>query len=85
MFCGSVIFSYLWISLNALLMMFLQVDGHVVIIIVGIPMVAFLVKNLRDSRIETLMKSSIDKLTTDIDALIHVHKMEDFRRGSHQD
>lgn len=82
-FCGTILFSYLWVSLNALLMMFLQVDGHIVIIIVGIPMIAFLVKNLRDSRMEVLLKTTIDKLTTDIDALLHVHKLEDFRRGTH--
>lgn len=69
-FCGSIIFSYFWISLNALLMKFLEVNGHIVIIIVGIPMIAFLVRSLRENRIESLMKTSIEKLGSDIDALI---------------
>lgn len=84
-FCGTLIFSYFWISLNALLMKFLQVNGHIVIIIVGIPMIAFLVRSLRENRIESLMKTNIEKLGSDIDALIQVHKMTDFSRGTHRD
>ena len=66
-------------------MMFLQVDGHIIIIIVGIPMIAYLVRSLRENRIESLMKTNIDRLSTDIDALIQVHKMVDFSRGTHRD
>ena len=51
-------------------MKFLAVSGHIIIIVVGIPMVAVLVKSLRDNRIELLMKMNIDKLGSDIDALI---------------
>lgn len=84
-FIGSVLFSYFWISINALLMKFLSVDGHIIIIIVGIPLIVLLVKSLREYRIETLMKIGIEKLNTDIDSLIQVHKMADFARGSHRD
>ena len=35
-FCGSSLFTYFWIAVNALLMKFLNVNGHIVIIIVGI-------------------------------------------------
>lgn len=69
-FVGSLIFTYFWISLNALLMKFLDVSGHIIIIIVGIPMIAILVRSLRENRIESLMKTNIEKLGTDIDALI---------------
>ena len=69
-FIGSVLFSYFWISINALLMKFLSVDGHIIIIIVGIPLIVLLVKSLRDYRIETLMKIGIEKLNTDFDSLI---------------
>ena len=84
-FVGSVIFSFFWIALNALLMKFLDVSGHIIIIIVGIPMIAILVRSLRENRIESLMKTNIEKLGTDIDALIQVHKMTDFSRGTHRD
>jgi hypothetical protein len=84
-FCGTVIFGYAWVSLNALLMKFLAVEGHLVIILVGLPMIWYLVRSLREWRIEALMKSSIEKLGTDIDALLHVHKMVDFSRGRHAD
>ena len=51
-------------------MKLLDVNGHIVIIFVGIPLISFLVKNLREKRIENLMKTNIDKLKLDIDALI---------------
>ena len=69
-FFGSLIFSYFWIALNALLMKFLKVNGHLVIILVGIPMIALLIKFLRDYRIEVLMKAGIEKVKTDIDFII---------------
>jgi hypothetical protein len=55
-FCGSLIYSYFWISLNALLMKLVKVDGHIIIIFAGIPLIAVLVKNLRETRIEQLIK-----------------------------
>lgn len=80
-FWGSLIFISFWISINALLMKLLRVNGHIVIIFIGIPFIAFLVKNLREKRIETLLKTNMDKLKLDIDSLIQVHKMTDFSRG----
>ena len=84
-FCGSLIFIYFWVSINALLMKLLDVNGHLVIIFVGVPLISFLVQNLREQRIETLMKTNIDKLKLDIDALIQVHNMTDFSKGVHKD
>lgn len=46
-FCGSLIYVYTWISLNALLMKLLVVNGHLVVILVGVPFITLLVKNLR--------------------------------------
>jgi hypothetical protein len=69
-FCGTIIFNTFWISINALLMMLLDVDGQIIIIFVGIPLIALLVKNLREQRIETLVKTNIDKLKFGIDALL---------------
>ena len=66
-------------------MKFLNVNGHIVIIIVGIPLIAYLVKSLREYRIEILMKTTIDRLNTDIDALLQVNKITDFSRGVHRD
>ena len=69
-FCGSLIYNYFWISVNALLMKILEVNGHLVIIFVGVPLISLLVKSLREKRIESLIKTNIDKLKQDIDALI---------------
>jgi hypothetical protein len=69
-FCGSLAFITFWISINALLMKLLDVNGHIIIILVGIPLIYLLVKNLREKRVENLMKTNIDKLKLDIDALL---------------
>ncbi len=55
-FSGSLMFSYLWVSINAILMQLIKVDGHIVIIFAGIPLIVFLVRNLRETRIEQLVK-----------------------------
>lgn len=69
-FCGVLSYIYLWISINALLMKLLKVDGHIIIIFIGVPFITLLVKNLREKRVENLMKTNIDKLKIDIDSLI---------------
>ena len=69
-FSGTLIFTYFWFTLNALLMKLYYLDGHLIVIFVGIPIIALLVKNLREKRIESLMKTNIDKLKVGIDALI---------------
>ena len=51
-------------------MKILEVNGHLVIIFVGVPLISLLVKSLREKRIESLIKTNIDKLKQDIDALI---------------
>jgi hypothetical protein len=66
-------------------MKFLGVSGHIIIIIVGIPLIWFLVKSLRDYRIEILVKTGVEKLGTDIDALLQVNKMTDFSKGTNID
>jgi hypothetical protein len=66
-------------------MKILTVDGHIVIIIVGFPLIALLVRSLRENRIESLMKTTVEKLGSDIEALIQIHKLIDFSRGTHRD
>ena len=66
-------------------MKLLVVNGHLVIIFIGIPFITLLVINLRDKRIEGLMMTNIDKLKIDIDSLIQVHNMTDFSRGTEKD
>lgn len=63
----------------------LDVSGHIIIIFIGIPLISLLVINLREKRIENLMKTNIDKLKLDIDALIQVHNMTDFSKGIQKD
>ncbi len=55
------------------------------IIFAGIPLIAWLVKNLRENRIEQLVKQNIDKLQVDIDALIQINSMSDFANGVDHD
>ena len=66
-------------------MKLLNVNGHIVIIFLGIPLIALVVKGLRERRVDNLMKTNIDKLKLDIDALIQVHKITDFSKGLMKD
>jgi hypothetical protein len=49
-------FSYLWVSIYGILMQLIKVDGYIVIIFAGIPLMVFLVRNLRETRIYQLVK-----------------------------
>ena len=68
-----------------MLMKLLDVNGHIVIIFAGMPLVSLLVRSLREKRIEQLVKTNIDKVQLDIDALIQVHNMTDFSKGINND
>jgi len=47
-----------------------EVEGQIIILVLGIPLIVLLVKSLREKRIESLMKTNIDKLKLGIDALL---------------
>lgn len=83
--CGCAVFSYFWISVNALLMKFLGVSGHIVIIAVGIPLLWYFVRSLREYRVEVLIKTGIEKIGSDVDALLQVNRMTDFSKGTQVD
>jgi len=51
-------------------MKLLTVKGHIIIILIGIPLISYLAKFLREKRLEALMITNVDKLRLDIDALI---------------
>ena len=69
MFWGSLTCSYLWIAINALLMMILNIYGHIIIIGIGIPIITGLVKNLRDIRLQYLLLMNVDKMKADFDTV----------------
>ena len=60
-------------------------NGHIIIIFGGIPLIVLLVKSLREYRIESLMKISIDRVYYDFDALIQVHNITEFSKGIDKD
>jgi hypothetical protein len=69
-FFGSIINIYTWITFNCLLTKILTVSGHVIIILIGVPIIINIVIYLRKQRIEFLMDNTMDKINNDIDALI---------------
>lgn len=71
-FFGSFVGTYFWISLNSVAMKFYILDGHIIVIVLGIPLVVYLVRSLREKRIQTLMESTTEKIKTDSDALIQI-------------
>jgi len=76
---------YFWIAINAILMKLVKMDGHIIVIFAGIPLISILVYNLRETRINHLIKLNIEKLQIDIDALIQINCMSDFSNGVDKD
>lgn len=75
---GTLTCSYFWISLNALLMMILDIYGHLLIIAIGIPIILGVVYNLRQTRLHWLMLKPLDKINSEVDALtqlIHLQRI----------
>lgn len=55
-FFGSMVVSYLWITINAALMMlFRELDGQLLVLSLGLPMIPFFVSGLRKKRISGLI------------------------------
>jgi dolichyl-phosphate-mannose--protein O-mannosyl transferase len=76
-FFGSIINIYTWITFNCLLTKILTVSGHVIIILIGVPIIVNIVIYLRKQRIEFLMDNTMDKINNDIDALIQINMIKD--------
>jgi dolichyl-phosphate-mannose--protein O-mannosyl transferase len=76
-FFGSIINIYTWITFNCLLTKILTVSGHVIIILIGVPIIINIVIYLRKQRIEFLMDNTMDKINNDIDALIQINMIKD--------
>lgn len=75
-FIGSMAGIYLWFSVNALLMMFTNVQGHIVIICIGVPIVCGVVYNLRALRLRRLLMATTDRLTSETEALLQISQLQ---------
>ncbi len=75
-FWGTLIVFYAWTALNAVLMMLLGVYDHLIILFIGAPLLALLVKNLREKRIQHLLLMGLDKMKSDTDALIQIQRIQ---------
>jgi len=73
---------YNWVSINALLMKYIHINGHITIIFMGIPLIYVLVVNLRQRRIDKLMDLSVEKVKSDIDALIMITTLHEWAHDS---
>lgn len=65
----SSIAIHLWISVNAILMLLIDVYGHVTIIVIGIPVVIGTCYNLRKVRIQNLLIDNSENIITESDML----------------
>jgi len=78
---GTSVFSYFWISFNALLMQFTNIQGHLIIIFVGIPLLFQLVKTLRERKMNWLIRTNIKDLKIESDCLQKIHLINDLGKG----
>ena len=69
-FIGTLFFVYFWVSFNALLMKIFETRGQLIIVLVGLPLVLVVVRNIRARRINSLLETPPDKIQNDIDVLL---------------
>lgn len=62
--------------------MIMNLYGHVIIICIGIPIIAGLVKSLREMRIQTLLLMNVDKMKTDFEALTQIMSIQQLIKAS---
>ncbi|CDW90925.1 pas pac domain protein [Stylonychia lemnae] len=86
-FFGSMVGIYTWITINGILTQFYDVQGHIVIIFIGIPIICALIKRIRETRIESLMMSTTEKMQSDIDSLNQICLIQTWLNdgGKHSD
>jgi Ni,Fe-hydrogenase III large subunit len=73
---GCIICTWLWVSLNALLMLIFDVYGHIVIILIGIPVIVGVIYNLRKKRVKQLLLQSIENVKSSVEALTQIVLMQ---------
>lgn len=78
---GSIINVYTWIAVNCLITKLWLVNGHMIIILMGCPLIVYIVIYLRQQRIEFLMDNTMEKITSDVDALIQINMIKDLSIG----
>jgi hypothetical protein len=68
-FFGAMVAIFAWFAINSLLMELIVVNGQILVIFSIIPGLVYLVKCLRDKRIQSLLVLTTDKMKSDIDSL----------------
>lgn len=76
-FWGSLVCCFFWFSLNALLMMILDIYGHIIIICIGVPVIVGVVYNLRKLRTHKILLLHMDKVKTGKDALLQIAGLQE--------
>ena len=73
---GSLTCSFLWVSINSLLMMIIDIYGDIIVICIGLPVVIGVVYNIKTVQIKTLLMTSIDKIQSPTSALIKILEIQ---------
>ena len=73
---GTLSFILAWISIIALLMILINISGHIILILIGIPLCAVLVRNERESKLDHYLMKPWEKLITDLDALQQIYVLQ---------
>jgi len=68
-FWGCIALNYCWVCINAFFMMLFDLNGHIVIILLGMPVVSGVIYNVRTVRIKHFLLSDHSRLTNSIDSL----------------
>lgn len=73
---GTLLLFHGYVALNAFLMMLIEIYGHILIMLISIPIIGWFVASLRKKRVEQLMLMSIEKMGGDVEAGSHIQAVQ---------
>ena len=80
-FHGSLHLILFWISLNGIIVLIFNLKGNITVILIGIPIIIVLIKNLRERRMNHFLTNTLDKITKDTDFLIQILNFQKLVKG----
>ena len=80
-FSGSLNFILGWVALNGIIVLIFGLQGNIIVICIGIPIIIILVKNLRERRVDGLIMTTNEKFKRDSDILIQIHTIQKLIKG----
>ena len=79
---GTLFCTLCWVSINALLMMIFEIHGHLIVVVIGIPIIIGVVYNLRQLRLRWILFKTPEKVSNEVEALILLTTLQQIVKDS---